>query len=82
MFDRKEIRDYRQGQALVLDESSSNNMVKAEGNSPSRASNEPHSRLPRNVGLSSRTDGDLCVISQEHCDGEYEVTRQFFKLKT
>ena len=42
---------------------------------PSRASNEPHSRLPRNVGLSSRTDGDLCVISHEHCDVEYEVTR-------
>ena len=49
---------------------------------PSRASNEPHSRLPRNVGLSSRTDEDLCVISQEHGDVEYEVTCQFFKLKT
>ena len=33
------------------------------------------------MGLSSRTDEDLCVISQEHCDVEYEVTRQFFKLK-
>ena len=34
------------------------------------------------MGLSSRTDGDLCAISQEHCDVEYEVTGQFFKLKT
>ena len=51
MFDRKEIRDYRQVQALVLDESSSNNMVKAEGNSPKSSLQRATQASPQECGF-------------------------------